>query len=61
MDSGKKGKITASVKRGKGKSSLRMWILLGIFLILAAMLVYNHNHQAKQRTESKGKDDPVDY
>jgi hypothetical protein len=39
-----------------------MWILLGIFLILAVMLVYNHIHQVKHHTESKVvSDDSMDY
>lgn len=54
--------MVAPALRQKGKYSLRMWILLGIFLILAAVLIHNHIHQVKHHTEDKVViDDSMDY
>ena len=40
-------------EQNKGKGNLRMWILLGIFLILAGLFVYDHFHQPIQYKDSK--------
>ncbi|HLA60260.1 MAG TPA: hypothetical protein VK622_15910 [Puia sp.] len=46
----------------KGNGSLRMWILLGIFLILAGLIVYGHFQQSNHRMEGKlTSEDQVDY
>jgi hypothetical protein len=42
--------------------NLRMWILLGIFLILASLFVYDHFHQSVQHKESRQvNEDRADY
>jgi hypothetical protein len=49
-------------EQNKVKSNLRMWILLGIFLILAGLFVYDHFQQSNRRFESRqSNEDQVDY
>ena len=51
-----------SDEQSKGNGNLRMWILLGIFLILAGLFVYDHFHQAKHLLESKQtNEEQADY
>lgn len=60
---GRKTKIMpGSTEQHKGETSLRIWILLCIFLILAGLLVYDQFHQAHQRIDRKMADeDQMDY
>jgi hypothetical protein len=54
--------MESSEKQKKGNSALRMWILLGIFLILAGLFVYDHVQQVNQHAEPKlTNKDQVDY
>ena len=54
--------MESSDGQNKRNSNLRMWILLGIFLILAGLFVYGHFHQTNRRMESKlTNEDQVDY
>jgi len=46
----------------QGNGNLRMWILLGIFLILAGFFVYSHFHEANRSMDRKlSNEDQVDY
>jgi hypothetical protein len=48
--------------QNKANSHVRIWILLGICLILAGLFVYGHFHQESQQIESRlTNDDQVDY
>ena len=54
--------MESSGEQNKGRSDLRMWILLGIFLILAGLFVYDHIHQSKHPIENKlTTEDQADY
>jgi len=54
--------METSGEQHKGNSNLRMWILLGIFLILAGLFVYDHFQQLNHRMESRlTNEDQVDY
>jgi hypothetical protein len=54
--------VEISDEQRKRNGNLRMWILLGIFLILAGLFVYDHFHQANQRMGSRlTNEDQVDY
>jgi hypothetical protein len=54
--------MESSGGQNKGSSNLRMWILLGIFLILAGLFVYDHVHQANRPMGSKlANEEQVDY
>ena len=49
-------------RHSKGNSNLRMWILLGIFLILAGLFVYDHFHQENKHIKSKpSSEEMTDY
>ncbi len=54
--------MKTSDEHNKRNSNLRMWILLGIFLILAGLFVYDHFQQLNHRMESRStNEDQVDY
>ena len=54
--------MESSDEQSKGNGNLRMWIILGIFLILAGLFVYDHFHQAKHQIKSKQKkEEQADY
>ena len=54
--------MESSDEQNKVSSNFRMWILLGIFLFLAGLFVYDHFHQSNQRMGSKMiNEEQVDY
>lgn len=54
--------MESSDEKDRGISNLRMWILLGIFLILAGLFVYNHFHQSNRHMDKRlTNEDQVDY
>jgi len=54
--------IESTDRHSKGNSNLRMWILLGIFLILAGLFVYDHFHQEnKHKINKPSSEERADY
>jgi hypothetical protein len=54
--------MESSDEQNKKISNLRMWILLGIFLILAGLFAYDHFHQADKHLKSNlTTEDQADY
>jgi hypothetical protein len=54
--------MAALDEQNEGKTNLRMWILLVIFLFLAGLFVYDHYHQTNQHLDSKlSNEDRADY
>jgi hypothetical protein len=54
--------MESSDEQKKGTGNLRMWILLGIFLILAGLFVYDHFQQVNHNVGGRViNEDQVDY
>ena len=53
--------MESSDKQNKRYSNFSMWILLGIFLILACVFVYDHLHQTNRSMGSKITNEEQDY